>query len=87
MLAALGGLLVVDSLVSFLGLRLSFALGALFSATLLVVVALRWGEYSTTDSAAAVVLSVCAVAVDALASRPARALSEKDSPLNLPVFG
>jgi hypothetical protein len=53
----------------------------------LVAVAITWGTYATDYSAAAAVLSLVAVMVDAVASRPSRGLSEKDSPLNLPVFG
>jgi hypothetical protein len=79
--------LAVVSLVSFTGLRLTFVLGAVLSAAVLVTVGLTWGTYPTDDSAAAAVLSLVALAADALASRPSRGLSEKDSPLNLPVFG
>jgi len=82
-----GAILAVVSLVSFTGLRLTFILGAALSAAVLVTVALTWGTYSTDDSAAIAGLSLVAVVIDAVASRPSRGLSEKDSPLNLPVFG
>jgi hypothetical protein len=87
LVALVGGILVVDSLVSFLGMRISFLLGAILSVALLAAVALQWGAYASSDSTAAVVLSACAALADVVASRPARGLSEKDSPLNLPVFG
>lgn len=86
-LAVAGGVLVGDSLVSFAGVRLSFGVGALLSALVAALVALQWSAYVATDAEAAVVLSVICAILDAVASRPARGLSEKDSPLNLPVFG
>jgi len=86
-IAVVGGTLVVASLVSFSGMRISFALGAVLSAAVLAIVALQWGDFATSDAEAAVILSVVSIALDALASRPAKALSERDSPLNLPVFG
>jgi hypothetical protein len=86
-LLAAGVILAVVSLVSFTGLRVTFALGAVLSATALVAVGLTWGTYPTNDSIAVVALSLVALVVDAVGSRPSRGLSEKDSPLNLPVFG
>jgi hypothetical protein len=86
-LAVVGGVLVVDSLVSFAGVRMSFAVGAALSAVVLALVALQWGSYVATDAEVAAVLSAICIALDAIAFRPARGLSEKDSPLNLPVFG
>jgi hypothetical protein len=67
--------------------RSSFLLGGVLSAVVVVFVALRWGVFATAYSEAAIALSVAALLVDVVASRPARALSERDSPLNLPVFG
>jgi len=86
-LLAAGVLLAVVSLVSFTGIRLTFALGAVLSAAALVVVGLTWGTYPTDDSIAVAGLSLAALVVDAVASRASKGLSEKDSPLNLPVFG
>jgi len=86
-LLAAAVVLAVVSLVSFTGLRLTFVLGAALSAAVLVTVGLTWGTYPTSDSVAAAGLSLVALVVDAVAARPSRALSEKDSPLNLPVFG
>ena len=86
-LLAAGVVLAVVSLVSFTGLRLTFALGAILSAAALVAVGLTWGTYSTDDSIAVAGLSLAALVTDAVGSRPSRGLSEKDSPLNLPVFG
>jgi hypothetical protein len=58
------------------------------SAAVLVTLALTWGTpFATNDSIAAAVLSTAALLVDAVASRPSKELSERDSPLNLPVFG
>ena len=86
-LPVLGGILVVDSLVSFTGARVSFAAGAALSAIVLVLVALQWGGYVAIHAELAAVLSVVCIVLDAIAFRPAKGLSEKDSPLNLPVFG
>lgn len=82
-----GALLVIVSLVSFTGRRPTFVLGAVLSAAVLVTLALSWGTYATNDSIAAAVISLASLAVDAVASSPSKELSERDSPLNLPVFG
>ena len=82
-----GGLLVAVSLLSFTGRRPAFILGALLSVAVLAMIALSWGTYSSNDSIPAGILSAASLAVNALASSPSRELSEKDSPLNLPVFG
>ena len=86
-LLAAGAILAIVSLVSFTGLRLTFALGAVFSVALLATAGLTWGTYPTDESAAVAGLALVALVTDAVASRPSRGLSEKDSPLNLPVFG
>jgi hypothetical protein len=86
-LLALGAVLAIDSLVSFAGLRVSFILGAVLSAAVLLIQVAEWGTFSTDDATVAVVVSALALLADAVASRPSRGLSEKDSPLNLPVFG
>jgi hypothetical protein len=59
----------------------------LLSAAVLLVIGLTWGTYPTDGSVAVAGLSLVALTVDAVGSRPSRGLSEKDSPLNLPVFG
>jgi hypothetical protein len=82
-----GSILAIVSLVSLTGIRLTFILGAVLSAVVLVTAGLTWGTYATDESAAVVGLALVAVVIDAVASRPSRGLSEKDSPLNLPVFG
>ncbi|GEM_PF-2471861 len=86
-LLAAGVILAIVSLVSFTGLRVTFALGAVLSAAALVTVGLTWGTYPTDSSIAVAGLSLAALVVDSVGSRPSRGLSEKDSPLNLPVFG
>ena len=86
-LLAAGAILAIVSLVSFTGIRATFALGAILSAAALVVVGLTWWTYPTDDSIAVAGLSLAALVIDAVGSRPSRGLSEKDSPLNLPVFG
>jgi hypothetical protein len=86
-LLAAGVILAVVSLVSFTGLRVTFALGAVLSAAALVAVGLTWGTYPTDGSVAVAGLSLAALVIDVVGSRPSRGLSEKDSPLNLPVFG
>ena len=87
LLLAAAAVLALVSLVSFTGIRLTFVLGAVLSAAVLVAVGLTWGTYPTGDSTAAAGLSLVALMVDAVASRASKGLSEKDSPLNLPVFG
>ncbi|HVC27336.1 MAG TPA: hypothetical protein VND40_04175 [Nitrososphaerales archaeon] len=87
LLLGAGVILAIISLVSFTGFRLTFVLGAVLSAAVLVTVGLTWGTYATDESAAAAGLAVVTLTVDAVASRPSKGLSEKDSPLNLPVFG
>lgn len=82
-----GGLLVVVSLISLVGIRLMFVLGAILAAILLATLFLAWGTYASASAELAAVLSVLALGTDAVASRPSRGLAEKDSPLNLPVFG
>ena len=86
-LLAAGVILAVVSLVSFTGLRVTFALGAVLSAAALVTVGLTWGTYPTDDSIAVAALSLVALVVDAVASRPSRGMSEQTNPMNLPVFG
>jgi glycerol uptake facilitator-like aquaporin len=86
-LEVIGAILLLDSLVSFTGFRATFILAAVLSAVLLLRVLLLWSDFPSTDSASVAVLSIVTIALDAVASRPAKALSEKDSPLNLPVFG
>jgi hypothetical protein len=82
-----GAILVLDSLVSFVGIRMSYILSAVLSVVVLAIVALQWGTYAGADSAAAVVLSLLAIAASAVASRPVREMSEQTNPMNLPVFG
>jgi hypothetical protein len=86
-LGVVGAILVLASLVSVAGVRRSFILGAVLSAIVIARVALLWGTYPVADEETALALSAVTFFVDVVASRPARGLSEKDSPLNLPVFG
>ena len=78
---------VAVSLVSFAGFRATFVAGSVLSVAILALALFMWATDGTTDLLASVVLAALSAATDAVASRPARALSEKDSPLNLPVFG
>jgi hypothetical protein len=86
-LLVVGIVLVIDAVVSFAGVRASFVLGTVLSAVVLAIFALSWGGPPTNVSEVAVILSVPTIVVDSFASSPSRTLSEKDSPLNLPVFG
>jgi hypothetical protein len=79
--------LVVDSLTSFRGFRVSFILGAVLSALVVGLVALQWSSFGATVSAVSVLLSVLSVVSDILATRPSKPISEQSHPLNLPVFG
>jgi uncharacterized membrane protein len=86
-LGVVGAILVLASLVAIAGVRRSFILGAILSAIMIARVALLWGSYPAADEETTVALSAVAFLVDVVASRPSKALSERDSPLNLPVFG
>jgi len=82
-----GAFLALVSLVSFQGFRWGFVVGAVLSAVVIVLVGLLWGHYTQNDEWATLILAAATIVLDVVASRPSRALSEKDSPLNLPVFG
>jgi hypothetical protein len=84
---AVGAALVVVSLVSFSGIRASFLVGAVLSGAVLVMTVSNWSDFPASDSGVALAVSAITIVLDVVASRPARGLSEKDSPLNLPVFG
>jgi hypothetical protein len=86
-LAVVGAILILASLVSIAGVRWSFIFGAALSAIIIARVALLWGSYPASDEETTLALSAVTFLVDVVASRPSKALSEKDSPLNLPVFG
>jgi hypothetical protein len=86
-LAVVGAILVLASLVSIAGVRRGFMFGVILSAIIIARVALLWGSYPAADEETTLALSAVTLLVDVVASRPARGLSEKDSPLNLPVFG
>ena len=85
--AADGGLVAVVSVISLTERRLAFMINAILSATILVTLGLTWGTYSANGTDIAFGLSGLALVVNAVASRPAKELAERDSPLNLPVFG
>ena len=82
-----GALLALASVVSLGGFRFVFVVGAVLSLVTLVLVADIWGDFPKGDELATVLLAIVTALVDIGASRPSKALSEKDSPLNLPVFG
>jgi hypothetical protein len=82
-----GAILGLISLVSLTGFRIMFVLGAAASLGVLGVLALTWGDFGASDAVAVAVICVLAFLADVVASMSSGALSEKDSPLNLPVFG
>ena len=85
-LAIAGGILVVSSLVSFKGFGWALLIDAALSLAVLGLVAVNWSTYGS-NSLPSAVLAVVAAAMEIVGSRPAKVLAEKDSPLNLPVFG
>ncbi len=85
-LVVVGLLLVVASLVSLKGFGWAFLLGGGLSVVVLGLVVAKWGAFGS-NSLPSATLAIVAAAVEFVASRPGRELSEKDSPLNLPVFG
>lgn len=87
LLFIVGAILALDALVSFAGIRVTFVIGSVLATVILAILALQWGDYFVNYSIAALVLSLLAVVVDSVASRPSRALSEQNNPMNLPVFG
>ena len=82
-----GALLAIASVVSLGGFRFVFVAGAVLSVLTLALVAVLWGDFPEGDELATIFLAIVTALVDIGASRPSKALSEKDSPLNLPVFG
>ncbi len=85
--AVAGGALAVAAVVSLAMPRPALLAGAALSAVALGAVALAWGAYTLQDATVSAALSTVSLVVDAVASRPSRGLSERESPLNLPVFG
>ena len=83
---ALGGLLAVDSVTCFLGLRQAFAAGAaLCFATVLAEWAL--GVSAAHWQLGVIVLSAAGAVVSVLAFMSPSRMPEQANPMNLPVFG
>jgi len=87
LLFLVGAVLVLVSIISFVVPKYTFVISAILSVVVLGVVAARFDRFNQGVALVTVVLATVAVVVDALAARPAKELAEKDSPLNLPVFG
>jgi hypothetical protein len=86
-LAVAGAALAAASLVSWGGFRVTFYMGSVLAVMVFAAdLALR-GQFPADEWELTGALSLATVAVDMVASRPAKTLAEKDSPLNLPVFG
>ena len=85
-LAIAGGVLVVDSIVSFKGFRWSMLLGAVLSLVVLGLVVIEWGAYGS-GSLPSAGLSVAAAVVGTFASSSTKDIPDQAHPLNLPVFG
>lgn len=86
----LGVLLLVDSTLCLLGRWIAFLLGALLSATTIVLVLLHLSELGRSYlevSTVLTVLSLAALILDVKAAISQPKLSEENHPLNLPVFG
>ena len=86
----LGVLLLVDSALCLLERWIAFLLGALLSATTIVLVLLHLSELGGSYlevSAVLTVLSLAALILDVKAAISQPKLSEENHPLNLPVFG
>ena len=82
-----GAVLAVVSLVALTGSKVVFVLGALLSVAVVLVVAATWGAYLEDYTLLVAVLATITLVTDILASMSSSHLAEKDSPLNLPVFG
>lgn len=85
-LAVVGAALVVASLVSLKGFGWAFLLDAGLSVAVLALVIAKWGAYGS-NSLPSAILTVAATAFGLVGSRSAKGLAEKDSLMNLPVFG
>lgn len=83
-----GVILVLDSLVCFLGLRSAFMLGGVCSAAMSSITLYNWAGASGGEVwVALVVLSLLSIVLDLLALRPKSSLREQANPMNLPIFG
>jgi hypothetical protein len=84
----LGVLLILDSLVCFVGLRSAFQVGGALAAVIAAIALAYWaGQTGGGYWAVLVVLSLASLILDLLAQRPSRQLREQANPMNLPVFG
>ena len=82
-----GAILVVVSVVSFVVPRFTFVVSAVLSVGVLAIIAARYSRFNPDLALVTAFLATVALIADAFAARPSKALAEKDSPLNLPVFG
>jgi uncharacterized membrane protein len=83
----IGAVLAIFAVASFVVPRITFIVSAILSASVLLTVAVRFGRFNQDVALVTAVLATVALVTDAFAARPSKGLSEKDSPLNLPVFG
>jgi len=87
LLFIVGAVLVIFAVVSFVVPKYTFVVSAALSIAVLGIIAFRYDRLNPDLATATAVFATVAVIVDVLAARPSKELSEKDSPLNLPVFG
>lgn len=87
MLPWIGVLLVLDSIVCFVGFRLAFPVGGLFSVAIAAIALFDSGGLTIGVYASLGLVSLVALVLDLVAMRSKRVLSEQGNPMNLPVFG
>lgn len=87
LIAALGILLIVDSLVCFLGWKFAFAGSAAVSALVAVACVLCWSAVFSDLHGLTVAVALVSAALSILAFRSTSSISEQGNPMNLPVFG
>ena len=87
LLLVAGAITVLVSLISFAGFRVAFIAGSVLSGAIVALSLFWWATDGTSNPLASAAIAAVSTAVDAVASRTARGLAERDSPLNLPVFG
>ncbi|MBI3022784.1 MAG: hypothetical protein HYY68_03540 [Thaumarchaeota archaeon] len=86
-LLSVAAILVVDSVICFVGLRIGFTVGVVLSAAIVVLVGAQWGTFGNLSSSLSIVLSALAIVFGLVSMRSGRGISEESHPLNLPVFG
>jgi hypothetical protein len=87
LLAAIGLVLVVDSIVCLYGASVAFAGSSVVSAVYLLVAVLGWSLGFSPLEVITIGLVVVDIPLGVIAYRSTTAIPEQANPMNLPVFG